>query len=287
MSNQLSASYVRRLLFVAAAGVGAVGFVPRAHAADPVGNALNAPSSNTPVIFVHLPDGFVEKEYDGAAGDIRNTLVNLTQRAVAKDSYDSFFSGFLSELATRDKARAREFKGADQQHMNDAIGQIQTEWRAKYGQDFDVSAPNLAFDDKFHIAEGEVTDPAAASASWMPYALAGQAADPGTNADQQKCNTGELSEGRKVAIIRFPAGDGLPDMNVSLIHQRVAGWRIDLPVERSGELIYNDLSTHLTYFAAHQDQWPTDVNEAYRMVARNVVAALYGVTSPGGTASAQ
>jgi hypothetical protein len=76
-------------------------------------------------------------------------------------------------------------------------------------------------------------------------------------------------------------------MNVSLIHQRVAGWRIDLPIERSGELIYNDLSSHLAYFAAHQDQWPADVNEAYRMVARNVVAALYGVSSPGGPASAQ
>jgi hypothetical protein len=285
MSNQLSASYVKRLLFVAAASVGALAFIPRfiprAAAADDQGTVANQALPS-----LHLPDGFVAKDEDAVSG-VKTTLVQLTQRAVAKDSYDSFFSGFLSDLAKRDKARAREFTGADQAHLNDVIGQIQTEWRGKYGQDFDVSDKNLVFNDQFPIVQGEVSDPTMAAATWPTAASPTQALTASASSQQQQCNAKELTAGRAVAIIRFPAAAGLPDIDVSLIHQQLTGWYVDLPADRTGEEIYNDVSAHLTYIAAHQDKWPSDVNEGYRMVARNVAAALYGVSSLPGTASAQ
>src|ERR1700722_16554674 len=173
MLNYMSASSIKRLLFVAVAGVGVMGIIPSVSAQD-------APATNQPVVndgtqFLRLPDGFLTKD-EGAASGVKTTLVQLTQRAVAKDSYDSFFSSFLSDLAGRDKARAQEFKGVDQKHLNDVIAQIQAEWKMKYGQDFVVSDKNLVFDDQFPIVQGEVSDPTVASTTWPIKASAGQAA---------------------------------------------------------------------------------------------------------------
>jgi hypothetical protein len=293
MSNQFSASYVKRLLFAATASVAVLGFLPLVSAGDQGTPPTNQPeqnqlNTNQSTESLRLPNGFIEKDESAASG-VKTTLVQLTQRAVTKDSYDSFFSGFLSDLASRDKARAQEFKGVDQQHLNDLIGQIQTAWQTKYGQAFAVSDKNLMFNDQFPIVQGEVSDPTAAAASvWPVAATVAQAVDAGANSQQQQqCNAKELTMGQAVAVIQFPAGDGLLPIHVSLVHQTLTGWYVDLPVERTGVQIYTDLSSHLTYIAAHQDQWPSDVNEGYRMVARNVASALYGTTSPAGTASAQ
>jgi len=291
MSNQFSASFVKKLLFAATASVAVLGFIPRAGAGEgatptdqPQQNQLNANQANA---AMHLPAGFVEKDESADSG-VKTTLVQLTQRAVTKDSYDSFFSSFLSDLATRDKDRAQEFKGVDQQHLNDVIGQIQSGWRAKYNQDFTVSDKNLTFDEAFPIVQGEVSDPATAAASnWPAPVIAGQAVPVNASSDQQTCNTKELTNGRAVAIIQLPASDGLLAIHVSLIHQALTGWYVALPVERTGAQIYTDLSARLSYVATHQDLWPSDVVDGYRMVARNVAAALYGVAPIAGTASAQ
>jgi hypothetical protein len=289
MSSQFSPSSVKRLLLVAVAGTGALAFLPHAGAADQGGAAATQPSEpnvNEAMLPLHLPDGFVAKDEDAASG-VKTTLVQLTNRAVTKDSYDSFFSSFLADLARRDKERAHEFKGVDQAHLNDLIGMIQTGWHNKYGQDFDVSDKNLVFNDDFPIVQGEVSDPTAAANAWPVPASEALAVAAGSTSDQQQSNTKELTAGRAVAIIRFPAGDGIPEMDVSLIHQALTGWYVDIPVDRTGEEIYNNLANHLNYVATHQELWPSDVNNGYRMVARNVAAALYGVSWPGGTASAQ
>jgi hypothetical protein len=301
-------NHAKKLLCIATAGISVLAFVPFAPAgqegayptpANPPAVSPDTPP-NTPMNQAapnpsnadqmaqppHLPDGFVEKDEDAVSG-VKSTLVGLTQRAVTKDSYDSFFRSFLSELAKRDKERAQEFKGINQNQLNSTITQIQNQWRSKYGQDFDVSDKNLIFNEQFPIAQGEVSDPNAAAINWPTPALAGQAVQASANSEQQQCNTKELTQGRAVAIIGFPAGDGMTRMNVSLIHHAITGWYVDVPADRTGEQIYNDLSSHLNYIAAHQDQWPADVTDGYRMVAHHVAAALYGVPTPGGTASVQ
>ena len=215
----------------------------------------------------------------------RRRSSNWPIAAVTKNSYDSFFSGFLSDLAKRDKERAREFKGADQNHLNDLITQIQTAWHAKYNQDFDVSDKNVTFDERFAIAQGEVSDPTQAISAWPVAAAAGQAVTANSSNEQQDSNSHWLTKGRAVAIMRFPESHGLAAMNVLFIHQPT-GWYIDIPVDRTGQQVYNDLSADLSFIASHQDQWPTDVNDAYRMVTHQVLAALYGVTGPASSASA-
>jgi hypothetical protein len=292
---QLSSRSVRRHLILAAAGLGALAFIPRAGAGqqgatspqDPNANsAPNQTAQNQVAQAPRLPDGFTQKD-EAAADGVKSTLVGLTNRAVTKDSYDSFFSSFLGELAKRDKARSQEFKNPDQAVLNITIARIQTEWRAKYNQDFDVTDKNLVFDSRFPMTQGEVSDPTAAALNWPLEPAGGQPINAGANSEQQKSNSNELTQGAAVAAICFPAGDGYPAINVSMLHQTLSGWYVDLPVDRTGEQVYNDLVSHLDYIAAHQDRWPSDVTDAYRMVARQIVAALYGVSSNAGTANAQ
>lgn len=358
MRKEFSSSNLRKMICVAVASVSLGAGLPLALAGDnqapstinPTEQGPNQPNVYQSPAPLQLPPGTEQKDV-GADSGVKSTLVGLTQRAVSKDSYDSFFHSFLSELASRDKSRAQEFQGVDQNQLNATIGQIQDAWRNKYGQDFDVSDKNLVFDQSFQIMQGDVTDNAQANNSWpvlcctqiqsqqagatqtpdlshqgagsqqqypntaahdqnypnntSPNAATGQNNNlpPGQTApepnsananqpsdqanaqnnlnDQQQSEPADLSNGQDIAVIQFPAASGFPVMNISLQHTTLLGWYVALPSYRTGEQVYNDLSSHLSYIANHQDQWPTDVNEGYRMVARHVAAALYGVPCRG------
>jgi len=292
MRKNFSASYVKRALIVACTSAGSFTFLPRVFAADqdiPAANQQAADQSNQPV---RLPDGFELKDVSADSG-VKSTLVGLTDRAVSKDSYNSFFSSFLAELAKRDKNRAQEFKGVDQDRLNSIISQIQSEWQIKYGQSFSISDKNLVFNDQFPIVQGDVTDSNVAATNWPASQTTGLAINAGAtdnannNANNDQDKLSELSKGTEVAIIRFPAGDGMPHLDVSLVHRTLSGWYVSVPDNMTGEQLYNGLCEHLNYVASHQDQWPSDMNDGYRMVARNVVAALYGIPAPTGTQTPQ
>jgi len=211
--------------------------------------------------------------------------MKITERAVTKGD----FNALLGELSRQDRERAREYKDVDQAKLDGVIDRIQTAWKNKYNQDFEVSDKNLIFNDQFAIMQGQVDNPSVAIDYWPVPAMANQAAaaadrNPTLTDEQKQISEAKLTKGRDVAIVRFPAGQGMPEMNVSMIFHYVDFWRVDVPNDRSGEQLYNDLLTHLNYMADHQDQWPSDVNDGYRMVARHAAAALYGVACErGGT----
>jgi len=65
-------------------------------------------------------------------------------------------------------------------------------------------------------------------------------------------------------------------------------YRVDIPNDRTGEQIYNDTLTQLTYIGDHSNEWPADVNDGYRMLAQHAVAAVYGVElNKAGSASSR
>jgi len=96
-------------------------------------------------------------------------------------------------------------------------------------------------------------------------------------ADEKAAKSEKLEKGRDVALVRMPAIDNLPDMTLSMIHQFPDAWKFDIPNDRSGEQIYNDLLTQLTWLGDHSANWPTSTDDAYRTFAHHVIAALYGV----------
>ena len=86
-----------------------------------------------------------------------------------------------------------------------------------------------------------------------------------------------LDKGRDVAIARFAASHDLPELTLSMVHELPAQWRFDIPKDRNGDQIHNDLLNQLNFIATHSENWPSDINEGYRMVAHRVLMALYGV----------
>jgi hypothetical protein len=249
------------------------------------------PRSEQSLTFA-LPAGIRQTDVTSASG-IKSGLVKMTDSAVTKGS----FNNFLAELSVQDREKAREYKNPDQSRLDSSIQRIQSAWQAKYNRSIDISDKNLVFNDRFTIIQGKVEDPNLALANWPVAACSraqqssdisvnsnvssvnGNTATPYTGStDQQKeIDDAKLTKGRDVALVRIPAGDGLPEMTVSMIFHYPLFWRVDAPKDRTGEQIYNDLASQLDWIAGHTEQWPSNVDDAYRMVARHAAAALYGV----------
>lgn len=265
------------LLAAAAVAMGLLTFTPAAAIGAPPDEPAPVRQESQPLA---LPAGFQAKDLNAESG-IKSGLVKLTERAVTKGD----FNRMLAELAKQDKERAREFKGVDQARLDGIIAQIQTQWKAKYGHDFSISDKNLVFDQRYAMVSGEVSDPAVALSNWPVASIAGEAVTAGShsnaNTDKKQEREAKLNKGRDVALFRFAASGELPEITVSMIHQLPAFWRVDIPNDRTGEQIYNDLVARLTYIRDHQDLWPDDATAGYRMVAHQVVAAMYGAPMNG------
>jgi hypothetical protein len=266
-------------------------------------------TGNQQSAVLELPAGF-QKTTMNSDGEIESELVKLTDRAFSTGSYGEV----LNELAASDKERATHFKDVDQSNLDKSIDQIKSAWKTKYGQDLNVNDTNLKFNDQIQIVQGEVDQPAIASLHWPVAACEGQgmastdqkggtsgnqpdntanaAGSNNNNNDQARTasertgaeaentvqgNGADLTKGRDIALVRLQAGHGRPDITVSMVHEPIGGWTISIPQSRSGEQVYNDFSSQLSYIGAHVDQWPGDQGEAYRMLTHHVVSALYGV----------
>jgi len=276
----------RRLtwLALAAASIGLLIFASyTANADDPAGAPRReaAREASKPLAF---PAGFTAKDGTPSEG-IRNGLAKLTERAVTKGDYNAM----LAELSKPDRERAREFKGADQAKLDAQIDRVRAAWKSKYGKDFAIDA-KAVFGAPVQIIEGEVSDPAQALANW-PVPTAGDQAitasgnvnpNAGDNKEVKKeARQEKLEKGRNVALVRLTGERDMPDLTVSMIHHLPAFWRVSIPESRTGEQIYNDLLTQLTWLGDHTDRWPTDMTEGGRVVAYRVAAALYGVDFMG------
>jgi len=60
---------------------------------------------------------------------------------------------------------------------------------------------------------------------------------------------------------------------VPLIHE-ATGWRIDVPDSLDAGKLRSNLVAHLNEVYGMKDQWPADVNDAYRAVSHHVLMAV-------------
>ena len=266
-----------------------------------------------------LPAGFAQKN-DNADSDVKSELVKVTDRALSHDSYQQL----LNELSKPNKDRAQLFQNVDQGQINKSIDQIKAVWKAKYGEDLNVTDTNLTFDEKTQIVQGVVLDQPTAVNNWPVAASSDVSASAGTANAQNSDSTGnsanqnvngsarnpaiadkaqtsadrlqggsptpaqfwniELSNGNEVAVVQCSGMHGR-EMTVSMVHEVLGGWTISLPSSRTGGQLYNDYATELSQLSSHIDQWPADQTKAYRMLSRHIMAALYGVQPAGGSMS--
>jgi len=138
-----------------------------------------------------------------------------------------------------------------------------------------------------HIMTGEVTDPALMVGKWPldPIPMAGTVGSAGkvTPADASQANNKafggdvNLEKGRKVAIAHLMPSHGMRGFTASLVHENLTGWKFDVPNTMTAEKLHNNLVSNLGYLSQHKDQWPADVNDAYRQFSHAVVASLYDI----------
>jgi hypothetical protein len=281
--------------------------------------------------------------------DIRDVLGQVAEASLTKDGFDDIVERFVDADRNRIGPWVKD-KSRNWTTLNGRVAQFQADWKAKYGQEFDVNH-KLAFGEGFKgftIAQGEIVDPVLLSNWPVPQSNLGggnlndrtlprtdvkidQKVDvkndgkiDGLNregkvdvkndgkidgldragdkvaagldkagdkiakgADKAGENLNELGKpsdkpadrnldkGRNVAVVSFPESHGMPELYVSLIHEMPDNWKIDVPDNVDGQKLNDNLCNHLTMFAQHKDQWPTDVNEAYRMAAHHVMMAIY------------
>jgi len=230
--------------------------------------------------FLEMPAGIQVTDLKDENA-IKKELATVVSDAVDHNHFDNL----IGDLVKQDKDRMADAKKMDTTKLNEVIGEIRRNWKTKYGEDFDISrgdAKNV-FNDQFAIMEGEVTDPNLAMNNWpvptTPEVGAKPAAEQGHAADTSP-NDAKLDKGRNVALVRIPDMMGIPALKVSLIHEHVVGWKVDVPNNISGQQLHDNLLKHLSYVNDHKDKWPSDVNEAYRDVAHHVFMALYDVNMP-------
>lgn len=238
--------------------------------------------SSAEVPKASFPAGVKVKEASSADG-IRDTLETATQAALTKEGFDDL----CERLVDQDKDRIGKYANQKFSELDGIVDQIRKDWKAKYNQDFKVDS-KAAFT-KVALYQGEIQDANALAANWPVPPMAresGGAVTAGASERRQAQapsdpNTREskLTNGRDVAIAAFPASHGLPQINVSLVHELVR-WHIDVPNNVTGPQINAALTKHLTAIKDHPDQWPGDVNDAEAMVAHHVMMALYNLDVP-------
>jgi len=222
---------------------------------------------------LRLPDG-VKAVDNPKADDMRQIVAQVTQAAITKGGFDDLVERFVDQ----DRNRVGEYAESDFKDLDGRIEQLQRAWQQKYHQEFDMDAAKVLA--SAQAVEGEITDPVALLRNW-PVNVTTEAAQAKANPDEP-ANTentednGNIEKGRGIGVLRLPADSMLPMLDISLIDE-AGGWKIDLPNSRTGKQIHDDLLTHLTYLGEHADQWPSNVEDAYRMFAHHVMMAVYGV----------
>jgi len=270
---------MRRVVFALGAilaSAGLVSLVATSTADDRAASDHNA-SSNASVPLA-LPPGFTEKKMSDSG--IRSEFATATQDALTVGKYGSFINDTVDE----DRTRLQSEQKRDVADLNGKINVIRKFWKDKYGKDFD--ADKAAFTPQaVAVATGEVSDVAQAVPNWpldartgRPTQQTGQAITArAAEAGKTGGGTVNLDKGRDVAVARIAASHDLPELTLSMVHELPAQWRFDIPKDRTGDQIHNDLLNELNFIATHSENWPSDVNDGYRMVAHRVLMALYGV----------
>jgi len=231
---------------------------------------------------LHLPNGFQQKDLN-QIDNIRGELATVTQDAVTRGD----FGKLIKNLAVVDRDRMKDYSNQDFKVLDGVVGQINQEWKQKYGHDFDIKRASNVFTDRQTIVQGVVTDANVAAANFPVPAEAGEQAhlaaakEKGQQQGQaEQVERKDLQKSQGVALTRFPAEANLPELNCSMVEEGHGKWRIAVPASLTSQQIHTQLQNHLTYFGRDVKQWPDSEEMAYRQVAHHVLMALYDINAP-------
>ena len=245
---------------------------------DKIGD-IDVKTEKSPGQTADLPAG-IQKANKDDSEDIRQALENTAEAVMTKSLHR-----VRNHLVDADRNRLSTLKDKDEV-FDGRIAQLQKDWKAKYGKEFSIDK-KVAFGSDvkgLSIVQGEIANPAllsnwpvensnANSGTGESATAAGRRDE--TNKRGNKPGDRNLEKGRNVAIVTFPAEAGMPEVTASMIHELPDNWRFDIPDNIDSQKFYDNLLAHMTEFGNMKDQWPTDVNEASRLITHHVLEALY------------
>ena len=215
------------------------------------------------------------------ANRVPNLISNVTEAALTKDGLDDVVERFVD--ADRNRIGKTDLNSGNDA-LNAIVANIQSAWKAKYNSDFDVHDEDKVFAQPFTTAAvGEIPKGAAGTEVKLDTdrKLDGTTetkvdVDRKSGVDSPAspaADTNRNDPGRNISTVTIPASHGAPALTVPLIHE-AGGWKIDVPDTLDGAKLRSNLIAHLTEVQNMKDQWPSDVNEAYRAVAHHVLMAV-------------
>jgi hypothetical protein len=277
----------KNLILAAAITVGGMGYCMNVHADDgakTTGNVVDNAADKTEDAGTRAGDAIrrtadrlttgsttqpgVDTAMAPDAKDIRETLKEVTQAAVTKGGFDDLIERFVD--ADRTRLNKDSFTKQDHSVLDGRIAQFQKDWQAKYNQSFKVPNKNIVYDESFAMVEQRQNTDAARLAS-----------EHQTNVtdNQTPVKTDEsVQPGRSVATVTIAASHGLPPLMVPMVHEFPDRWKIDVPDNYTAEQLHDAVLNQLTKLDEHKDQWPADVNEAYRAVTHHILMAVLNQT---------
>ena len=273
----------------AAIAAGAAAVSSRSSIAADEKDAQAASAAAASPTAASLPAGVKPKDLGEEATAVRKTFTTITEAAVKKGGFDDA----VERLVDADRNRIGKFAEQEFTTLDGRIDQIRKAWKDKYNDDFEAEEDE-AFK-QVAVIRGEIEDPQQVAGKWPVRAAttpAGQddsavtagAGEPAADGEAAKSKPGlntNLEKGRDVAIATVPASHGLPQLNVSLIHE-AGGYRVDVPDTVTGQQLHDKLLAHLTHLGDNANQWPADKNDAAMMFAHHVLMAAYGLDVPKG-----
>jgi hypothetical protein len=232
--------------------------------------ADTAPKATEP----NLPPGATAKVLNDQKDEL-GVLAKATNAAMTKNGLDNF----VARLATPDYKRMKDFANKqDVSEINGRIDQINKNWKTKYGDEFDAS--KAIYDGFAMVKEGEISNPGEFQKNWPVPTSPVMTADGAKTVAANTADTDKyLDQGRNVAVVNFPASHNLPAFTISMVHEAVDDWRIDVPDDVTGQQVYNNLKTALTSFGDNVAAWPADKTEAYRDLGHRVLMSAYGMNA--------
>jgi len=258
----------------AAVSASSFAFISNVRAAEPVGEKVDRAVDKTKATAHDVKANWEN-------GRIYTMLGQVTNASLTKGGFNDIIERFNDADRNRIGPWARDKNNKEKLDVLDGrIAQFQKDWKAKYNTDFKIRKDDVVFGNSmFTVAQGEIGKDAQLAGERLP----GAQNVTKDNINQPKDATGNtaadrnLEKGRNVAYVTVAASHGLPELKVPLIHELPDVWKIDVPDSVDGKKLYDNLLTHLTMTNEQKDQWPADVNDAYRLVSHHVLTAILDV----------
>jgi len=248
------------------------------NAADKTGEAIKdaADKTSETLGIKKEPSAYQSKH----AEEIHDVMAQVAEAALTKDGLNDMAERFVDADRNRLGQNKDAWKNLDT--LNGRIAEFQKDWKAKYNQDFDIKDEDKVYDMNFAmITEGEELGARTASGK-VNADSAGNTPDK-VNADNQTgidkptspdADKNLNDKGRNMATVHIAASHGMPALDVPMIHE-AGGWKLDIPDSVDATKFRDNVLNALTHCGEKKDQWPADVNDAYRAVTHSVLLATF------------